>query len=62
MHTLTSRIADELDYFEREPDVEPKRRKYRGRCPECFMSMRCAPGCPNEEIEPDDEALQALEH
>jgi radical SAM protein with 4Fe4S-binding SPASM domain len=33
------------------PDVEAPRRKYHGRCPECRLSMGCAPGCPNEEVE-----------
>ncbi|MCP3709757.1 hypothetical protein M3I54_22700 [Paraburkholderia sp. CNPSo 3274] len=61
MHTLSSRIADEVAYFA-EPDVEPTRRVYRARCPECRLSFGCAPGCPNEEIEADETALRALEH
>lgn len=38
--------------FDEMPDVEyVPRRTYRGRCPECWQSMGCAPSCPNEEID-----------
>lgn len=43
-----------------EPDVEPSRRVYRARCPECWQSFGCAPGCPNEEIE-ETEVCHATE-
>lgn len=54
MHTLLSRVNDEIDLFFGEPDIDPApRRQYRGRCPECWQYAGCAPGCPNEEIEPE---------
>lgn len=40
--------------FDELPDVEPRRRMYRSRCPECWQSMGCALGCPNEETEQEE--------
>lgn len=43
------------------PDIEPRRPIYRSRCPECWQSMGCAPGCPNEEIE-SESTKDEVEH
>jgi radical SAM protein with 4Fe4S-binding SPASM domain len=53
-HTAQSRIADEVSYYD-VPDVDVPRRRYRGRCPDCWQSMGCARGCPNEALEKHDE-------
>lgn len=47
-------LWDELN----TPDIEPRRRVYRARCPECWQSFGCAPGCPNEEIEQDETEVE----